>query len=126
MKTKFDLTQLKDNSDRTTCTVSVFYLYFRLIWLLIVFVVSGAFVYLMVRRVLKYLDHDKNVNIEIVYHSEIDFPSFTICNQNFIRYFWAALHEKVPNVLRRCHTKRRMDGLLFRILLKIYGFFFFF
>ncbi len=23
MKTKFDLTQLKDNSDRTTCTVSV-------------------------------------------------------------------------------------------------------
>ncbi len=24
MKTKFDLTQLKDNSDRTTCTVSVY------------------------------------------------------------------------------------------------------
>ncbi len=24
---------------------------------------------------------------------------------------WAALREKVPNVLSRCHTKRRMDGL---------------
>ena len=23
---------------------------------------------------------------------------------------WAALREKVPNIVSRCHTKRRMDG----------------
>ncbi len=26
------------------------------------------------------------------------------------QFIWAAFREKVPNVLSRCHTKRRMDG----------------
>ncbi len=33
----------------------------------------------------------------------------TLDPQTFI--IWAALHEKVPNVLSRCHTKRRMHWL---------------
>ncbi len=31
----------------------------------------------------------------------------------YIHYnLWAAVCKKVPNVLSRCHTKRRMDGYI--------------
>ncbi len=43
---------------------------------------------------------------------------------------WGTLRKKVPNVLSRCHTKRRMDGLptffIFIFLFSFFLFFFFF
>ena len=44
--------------------------------------------YIIYHRITKYLDHDKNVNVEVIYHDEIDFPAATICNQNFIRFVY--------------------------------------
>ncbi len=40
------------------------------------------------------------------------------------RYVQAGLCEKVPNVLSRCHTKRRMDGFFLKKF--FFEFFFFF
>ena len=37
-------------------------------------------------RTVKYLNYEKNVNVEVVYDTSIDFPAITICNQNFYRY----------------------------------------
>ncbi len=42
------------------------------------------------------------------------------------RTIWAALREKIPNVLSRCHTKRRMDGFLLLVWHRLFRSFFFF
>ena len=39
-------------------------------------------------RTVKYLNYEKNVNVEVVYDTSIDFPAITICNQNFYRYMY--------------------------------------
>ena len=57
----------------------------RLIWVLIVLGVSAGFFFLIYHRVNKYLQYNKNVNVEIEYRPSIDFPAVTICNQNFLR-----------------------------------------
>lgn len=57
----------------------------RLIWLVIVLSSFGGFTWIIVARS-KYLEsHPKSVNMDIVYSNNLQFPSVTICNQNYFR-----------------------------------------
>ena len=63
-------------------------LYDRLVWVLIVTGVSTGFVYVITNRAEKYGSHEKKVNLDVIYNASIDFPSVTICNQNYVRYVY--------------------------------------
>ena len=65
---------------------SLWILLYRLLWFCAVGTAWGVFIYVMVTRVEKLNSNLKAVNVEIVQvEDEMEFPTVTICNQNYFR-----------------------------------------
>ncbi|CAD5120152.1 DgyrCDS8727 [Dimorphilus gyrociliatus] len=70
----------------------------KLIWLVIVLSAFGGFTWIVVTRSSHLNTHPKSVNMDIVYSNNLQFPSVTICNQNFFRTtatYEMGLYDKV-------------------------------
>src|ERR1700733_900477 len=65
---------------------------FRLIWIVLILISLGLFLYLVVTKVNLMNSHQRNVNIDVFYNDTIQFPTVTICNQNPFRYIVKSLY----------------------------------
>ena len=54
----------------------------RLFWTFAVLVATGFLVFVIVTNIIRLRSHEKTVNVEVTFESELDFPVITICNQN--------------------------------------------
>ena len=67
---------------------------FRLLWILCVCGAITLFLVQVYDRAQTYFNYKTNTNVEVVYVSEVSFPSVTICNQNNYRLVYNHLHIK--------------------------------
>ena len=58
---------------------------FRVLWLLLLLLGLGFFVYQMYKAISYYRSWPVSVNIDIKYNDTIQFPAVTLCNQNAFR-----------------------------------------
>jgi len=56
-----------------------------MLWLICVVTCVVLFAYQAIDRVCIYFEHESNVNVQINYVEELDFPAVTICNYNNYR-----------------------------------------
>ena len=70
---------------------------FRLLWILCVCGAITLFLVQVYDRAQTYFNYKTNTNVEVVYVSEVSFPSVTICNQNNYWLVYNHLHIKNNN-----------------------------
>ena len=58
---------------------------FRIVWAMICLAAGTVFTYLIYSKVIHLLSHPKNVNMEVTFTDELDFPAVTVCNENTFR-----------------------------------------
>ena len=68
-----------------------------MIWFVCVVAAITLFSVQVIERSREYFRYRSNVNVEMIYADEVEFPSVTICNQN--NYRWAKL-QCLVNFLR--------------------------
>ena len=64
---------------------SIFVSVSRFIWILIVSAATAVFTWFIVGRLMLLLEHPKAVDVEVIFNQTIDFPTVTVCNQNFFK-----------------------------------------
>lgn len=58
----------------------------RIFWFFIIFFIFGLFLFQVISRSIDYDKKEASVNVEILYKSEIDYPTVTLCNKNRFRF----------------------------------------
>jgi len=76
----------------------------RFIWLLLILAFSSIFAYLISTKLMYLLSYPKNVDLNVEFKHNLEFPSVTICNNNYLRY----------TVLWHCVVFVRLFFLAFR------------
>ena len=77
----FDMLYLLQND----CNITFLYICFSLVWILVVSLCVGVFLYYMVDRIAEFLKFRTTMAVQEYYVDSMSFPSVTICNQNKIR-----------------------------------------
>ena len=57
----------------------------RLLWFGCVVSAAILFTSQVIIRSVDYFEHETNVNVELIYDSQVQFPAVTLCNQNNFR-----------------------------------------
>ncbi len=60
-------------------------LFFRVLWFVAVLVAVTLFLYQVGMRTQQYFQYNTNINVEVKFEPQLEFPSVTVCNQNSFR-----------------------------------------
>jgi len=57
----------------------------RIIWVVILLINTGLFIYIMTMSLQKLLSYPSNINVQVTYSDSLPFAAITICNENMYR-----------------------------------------
>ena len=58
----------------------------RVVWLLLILLSFSVFAYMTSTKLVYLLSYPKNVDLNVEFKPTLEFPSVTICNNNYFRY----------------------------------------
>jgi len=72
----------------------------RVVWLLLILLSFSVFAYMTSTKLVYLLSYPKNVDLNVEFKPTLEFPSVTICNNNYFRYtFFVTHYLSVPFLL---------------------------